>query len=113
MQKERKVAHPAVPQSAWDRADWALRQPIPNRLTLEVLDELRFELFHQLRIVTSNPDDGWEDWVNDEIQNIADRLKQITLRRPRARRAALRRGIVDYVLDDVCPHCEQPLDEAE
>jgi hypothetical protein len=94
-----------VPKLFWDRA---LREPLPNRPKFALLEEFRMSLFYQLEVVTTNPhdhEDIFEKETSDEIDKIAARLKEITLRRPKAVRAALRAGQLEWVERVPCTKC--------
>jgi hypothetical protein len=86
--------------SPWHRVQRSLSAPIPQRPKFELLEEIRLDLFTKLDIVTTNIDPE----ADAEIQNIADRLKEITRKRPRALRAAIRAGRVEEHFTDQ-PHC--------
>jgi hypothetical protein len=94
-----------IPTLDWDRA---LRERLPKHPEFALLEEFRMSLFFQLEIVTTSPhddDDGFEKFIGDEIDKIADRLKEIAVKRPKAVRAALRAGRAEWVETLPCTAC--------
>jgi hypothetical protein len=90
-----KNAYPSREKCRWEHA---LTRPLFRNTTFEVIELMRADLFEYLDTLTTDPGDDTEDrtWLNNEIQRIADRLKELTPRRARAARAAMIAGRVEY-----------------
>jgi len=105
-----KNAYPSREKCRWEHA---LRRPLFRNTTFEVIELMRADLFEYLDTLTTDPGNEGEgrDWLNNEIQRIADRLKELTPHRARAARAAMKAGRVDYACnlypdeDYRGPHC--------
>ena len=103
-----KNAYPSREKCRWQHA---LTRPLFRNTTFEVIELMRADLFEYLDTLTTDPGDEDEgrDWLNNEIQRIADRLKELTPNRARAARAAMKAGRIDYAYvlhpDEVAPQC--------
>jgi hypothetical protein len=83
----------AYPSRKKDRSEHALLRPITRRTKYEVIELMRADLFEYLDTLTTDFEDEDEgrDWLNNEIQRIADRLKELTPGRACAARVAMRK----------------------
>jgi len=101
------------PSRAKDRWQHALTKPLTRRTPYETIELMRGDLFELLDILTTHFFDHPESHGanNDEIQRVADRLKELTPYRDQAARAALKAGRIDYACnidpddDDPGPRC--------
>jgi hypothetical protein len=101
----KKLREKDPPTMEWDRA---LRERLPKHPKFALLEEFRMSLFFQLDVVTTTPyddEDGFEEFIENEIDKIAARLKEIAAKRPKAVRAALRTGRVEWVETLPCKDC--------
>jgi len=87
----------AYPSREKDRWEHALARPLRG-LKFEILELMRIDLFEYLDVLTSCPYDDNES--NEErakdLRRVAERLAELTPRRARAARAALKAGRVEY-----------------
>jgi hypothetical protein len=90
-----KKTYPSREKCRWEHA---LTRPLFRNTTFEVIELMRADLFEYLDTLTTDPGDRTEDrtWLNNEIQRIADRLKELTPHRAGAARAAMKAGRVEY-----------------
>jgi hypothetical protein len=88
----------SYPSRAKDKWQHALTRPITPRTPYETIELVRSDLFELLDLLTTNFFDHPDSWAanNADIQDVADRLKEIAPYRDRAARAALKAGRIDY-----------------
>jgi len=89
-----KKAYPSRKKSRWEHA---LRRPLRG-LTFETLELMRIDLFEFLDVLTTSPYDNRKsiDSRGKDIRRVATRLAELTTRRSRALRFALKAGRVEY-----------------
>jgi hypothetical protein len=81
------------------RWEHALSRPLSGRITFELMELMRADLFEYLDVLTTDPyfeDTKGRKWLNSEIQRTADRLKALTPRRAQALGNALKAGRIEY-----------------